>query len=104
MDILRVFLGLRAHAVLVPKSHVALRASRAAFPLLTSTFPPYGVDTPLNHFPTLYLLSKLSLREGQLNTVWEPSKHDIPLPHLNVVSHDSPSFSPYSLFLPQATK
>jgi hypothetical protein len=36
-----IFFGLRANAELVPKFHVALHASHAAFPMATLKFSPY---------------------------------------------------------------
>jgi hypothetical protein len=38
---IKVFLGLRANAELVPKFHVALHASHAALPMVTLNISPY---------------------------------------------------------------
>jgi hypothetical protein len=66
-----VFLGPRANAELVPKFHVALRASYTALPMVTSKF--YYTAA----FPTcqkLYLLLNIPLPEGRAGNAWEPSK------------------------------
>jgi hypothetical protein len=69
-----VFLGHTGNDELIPKSHVALLVSHAAFTTLTSKFFPNAVKTLLNftdllhsqraaHFP-----AKLLLPEGRAST------------------------------------
>jgi hypothetical protein len=62
---------LERNAELVLKFHVALHASHAALPMVTSTFH-YNATLPT--WQKLHSLSNISLPEGRAGTAWEPSK------------------------------
>jgi hypothetical protein len=52
---MKVFLGSRANAELVPKFHVALHASHAALPMVTLKILPYTTVTLTSGWITLFM-------------------------------------------------
>jgi hypothetical protein len=83
-----VSLDPRANAQLLPKFHVALLASLAAFPMLILSSADNKVHFPtlyLFHFLKLYPPSNALLPEGRAGTAWEPStRGNVPLKY-NVI-------------------
>jgi hypothetical protein len=86
-----VFLDPRANAELVSRLHVALHASHAALPMVTSKFrpnialptlTPILLKQPLQRHVYYIKTTKirqyaLPIPEGQAGTAWEPSKPEI---------------------------
>jgi hypothetical protein len=62
-----VFLGPRENAELVPKFHVALHASNAAFPVVTLKISPYTNMTLILGWTTLFMggIGKGALHEEE---------------------------------------
>jgi hypothetical protein len=75
-----VFLGHRANAELVPKFHVKLHASHAAFPMATLTISPYTNVTLTSGRITLFVgdlgegeRKKVIVKQRNQNLVMAPS-------------------------------
>jgi hypothetical protein len=92
-----VFLGPRANAELVHKFHVALHASHAAFPMVTSKFfaltqpvNPPNAKKKLNFNSTVYMLTLTRRTNGQCLGTFKTDNKFCPPP---IVSLTTTNFS-----------